>query len=173
MIFISILIVIFVASSIYFYFKAENLQLKLLGARRDCSHAQKSQKVLQEALALTAKKNEESVKYRLELLQKKLGEHENITLISPLINNYAVIFSECMKGKGKLKAVSKKCFDTYDAKLFTQFLAYLKSREKSLQRMWASDNLNGFISLIEALLYDIEANVKTQKAEKKKVVIQS
>lgn len=156
MIFSLIIVAIFIGASIYFFFRAESLQRALLIANRESSSAKKNQKVLQEALALTARKGEEFAKFRLEKVKGEDGDETMITLITPLINNYAIIYTECLKGKGHLKGITKKCLDTYDAKAFNSFVQHLKTQEKHIQRMWSSDNLNGFMSLIEALLLACE-----------------
>lgn len=156
MAFFLVIVAVFVGASIYFFFKAESLQKALLTAKRENTQAQKNYKILQEAVALTARKNEDSLKHRIEKVKEKTENHDDINLIMPLINNYAVIYSECLKGKGRLKGICKKCFDTYDTKAFNQFITFLKSKDKSLQRFWGSDNLNGYVSLVEALLVLIE-----------------
>lgn len=163
MIFSVVVILIFVCSSVYFFFRAENLQRTVNLAKRDSAKAEKATKAMQEALALTAKKNEEFAKYRIEKLKADKGDEPAIDIIMPLINNYAVIYTECLKGKGNLKKICKKCFDSYDSKGFNEFSTFIKTQDKSLQRFWASDNLNGYLSLIECLLLKMENPEDTNK----------
>lgn len=165
MIFVFVIVLVFVGASIYFFFRAESLQRALNIAKRDNSKAQKSAKALQEALALTAKKNEEFAKHRIEKIKANNSGDESISIIMPLINNYAVIYAESLKGKGRLKGICKKCFDTYDSKGFNEFCTFMKTQEKSLQRFWSSDNLNGYISLIEALLLKLESSSDTKNSK--------
>ena len=73
-------------------------------------------------------------------------------LISPLINNYSIIFKECLKGKGRLKAISQKCFENKDSAAYKKFVALIVTGDKKLKRYWGSDNLNGFLFLVDALL---------------------
>lgn len=161
MIFYFIVVAIFVGASIYFFFRAESLQRSLNKAKRDVSSAEKNHKLLQEALALTAKKNEEAFKYRLEKIKSDKEDNPAIVTIMPLVDNYAGIFIECLKGKGRLKGVAKKCFDTNHNKAFNEFMVFLNAQDKSLQRFWGSDSLSGFISLMEALILKLESEASS------------
>lgn len=162
MIFYFIVVAIFVGASIYFFFRAESLQRSLNKAKRDVSSAEKNHKVLQEALALVAKKNEESLKFRAGNIKSKQEDNEALVMIMPLIDNYAGIFIECLKGKGRLKGVSKKCFDAKHSKAFNEFIGFLSKQDKSLQRLWGNESLNGFVSLMEALVLKLELETPSQ-----------
>lgn len=115
-------------------------------------------------MALISSRHEEFSKKLLQvkLVQAKQNLNDSLVqhyeLISPLINNYDLIFRECIKGKGRLKAVVQKCFNNHDDKAFKQFVALLVTSDKRLKRYWASNNLNGFLFLVDALLnYDNES----------------
>jgi hypothetical protein len=158
MFFVSVITLVFVLTSIYFFFRAEKLQRKLITQQRDSSSTRKENKMLVETMTLVATREQEFAKERLKRLKiyAKSNELEQLLihaeLISPLINNYSIIFQECLKGKGRLKAISQKCFENQDSSAYKKFVAMLVTSNKELKRYWSSDNLNGFLFLVDALL---------------------
>jgi len=153
MIFVLSIAVLFVALSVYFYFRAEGLERALFNAKKEFSGTKKENKAYMDSMALIAKRHEDFAKHRLQKMKDCQGlAVENIEIITPLINNYAIIFRECLKGKGKLQPITKKCYESYDAEGFKKLVAYISKQDAHLKRMWSSNNLSGYISLIEALL---------------------
>lgn len=147
--------VLFVAISVYFYFRAEKLQQDLLILKREVASTQKENANLSTSMALLASSHEEFVKNRLNLLiaKKELTSAEtDIDLLKPLINNYVVIFRECLLGKGKMQHIIKKYFNNQDPEVFQEFTNKIIKTDIKLQRLWGSNNLAGFISLVETLL---------------------
>jgi hypothetical protein len=118
----------------------------------------KENKLLVESVTLVATREQEFSKAKLQRLKAyaKANNSEQLMLhtelISPLINNYSIIFRECLKGKGQLKAVSQKCFENQDSSAYKKFVALIVTSDKILKRYWSSDNLNGFLLLVDALL---------------------
>ncbi|TPH17848.1 hypothetical protein EPA86_04120 [Litorilituus lipolyticus] len=157
MFFVLSITVLFVIISAYFFLRAEKFQRIIIGQKRETSSTLKENKGLVDSMALLATKNEEFAKNRLIRLKERAQEQQNdalihyYELISPMVNNYAAIFRDCLKGKGRLQSISKKCFDNCDEKTFKEFIKLLKN-EKQTKRFWSANNLNGFISLVEALL---------------------
>jgi len=153
MFFVLFITVLFIGISIYFYFRAEGLQRTLSSAKREFSSTQKENKSYVDSMALIAKRHEDFAKHRLEKIKTNGSETvETLETITPLINNYAVIFRECLKGKGKLQTITKKCYESYDKEGFKKLVAYIAKQEAHIKRMWSSNSLSGYISLIEALL---------------------
>ncbi|MCP4989925.1 MAG: hypothetical protein GY928_28915 [Colwellia sp.] len=158
MIFILVIAAIFVAISIYFFFRAETLQRKIITQQRDSSATRKENKILVDSTTLIAMRGQEIAKARLQRLKaySEASDNEQLLthteLISPIINNYSIIFRECLKGKGRLKATSQKCFENQDSAAYKKFVALIVTADKQLKRYWSSDNLNGFLCLVEALL---------------------
>jgi hypothetical protein len=153
MIFVLSITVLFVGLSVYFYFRAEGLQRALFKAKKEFSSTQKENKYYIDSMAIIAKRNEDFVKNRLQIIkEQELLESEVIEVITPLINNYAAIFIECLKGKGKLQPITKKCYESYNKEGFKKLVVHISKQEANVKRMWASNNLSGYISLIEELL---------------------
>jgi hypothetical protein len=153
MIFVLSIAVLFSALSVYFYFRAEGLQRALSNAKKEFYSTQKENKLYMDSMALIAKRHEGFVKNRLQIIKEnEILELETIEIITPLINNYAAIFIECLKGKGKLQPIAKKCYESYGDESFNKLVAYVSKQDASIKRMWSSNNLSGYISLIEALL---------------------
>jgi hypothetical protein len=161
MYFVLAITALFIVLSIYFFFNAEKLQRKLISQQREGANTRKENKALSDHMALLSCRHEEFCK--ASLLRKASQAEKNSNeiliqhyeLISPLINNYGLIFRECLKGKGRLKSTVKKCFNNHDDKAFKKFVALLVTSDKRLKRFWSSDNLNGFLFLVDALLnYD-------------------
>jgi len=148
---------IFVAISIYFFFRAEKLQREVILAKREGNIARKENKVLIDSMALLASRYEEFARNRFqELKSRPQADEENIKQIAPLINNYSTIFTECLKGKERLKPITQKCYQLIDSNAFKEFNQYIAKRDAQIKRMWSSNSLNGFVSLVEALLVNIE-----------------
>lgn len=152
MIFVLSVLAVFVAISIYFYFRAEKLQHQIILAKSESASLRKENKALVDSMALISNRYEHFYKSRLQALDKIEEHEEMINIISPLINNYGTIFSECLKGSGRLKGITQKCYNHTDAKAFQEFIIHIDKSEQQIKRMWTSNNLNGFISLVEALL---------------------
>ncbi|HCM48276.1 MAG TPA: hypothetical protein DIS98_12485 [Colwellia sp.] len=158
MFFVVVVTVVFVIISIYFFFRAENLQRQLISQQRESLLTLKENKLLVESITLVATREQEFSKAKLQRLKVYAKESFNekialhTELISPLINNYSIIFRECLKGKGRLKLVSQKCFENQDSSAYKKFVALIVTSDKKLKRYWSSDNLNGFLFLVDALL---------------------
>jgi hypothetical protein len=158
MFFVLVITVVFVIISIYFFFRAEKLQRELINQQRESLGTRKENKLLVESITLVATREQEFSKAKLQRLKAyaKANNSEQLMLhtelISPLINNYSIIFRECLKGKGRLKAVSQKCFENQDSSAYKKFVALIVTSDKKLKRYWSSDNLNGFLLLVDALL---------------------
>lgn len=155
---VSVITLVFVLISIYFFFRSEKLQRKLITQQRDSSSIRRENKLLVDTMTLVATREQEFAKERLKRLTiyAKSNELEQLLihaeLISPLINNYSIIFQECLKGKGRLKAICQKCFENQEKSAYKKFIAMLITSNKQLKRYWSSDNLNGFLFLVDALL---------------------
>jgi len=146
---------LFVALSIYFFFRAEKLQHTLLRLKRETANTSKENTTLTKSMALIASNHEEFAKSRLQQLlanNKEQRRSDNAELIKPLINNYVIIFGECLKGKGQLQTITKKCFDNQGTNDYKEFVNKIIKNDVKIKRLWASNNLIGFISLVEALL---------------------
>ncbi len=146
---------LFIALSIYFFFRAEKLQNTLRLLKRDSTSTSKENISLSESIAAIASSHEEFAKNRLQLILTNNESHpkvDHIELIRPLISNYVTIFNECLKQKGRLHAITKKCFDSQSDDKYKEYINKIIKNDEKLQRLWASNNLIGFISLVEALL---------------------
>ena len=73
-------------------------------------------------------------------------------MIWPLVNNYAAIFRACAATKEQLKPTCQQSFESHRKGSFKDFLKFISGSEKHIRRMWSSNNLNGFMSLMEAVL---------------------
>ena len=170
MIFVLIVVAIFILVSIYFYFRAEKLQQELRAARREFSQAIKDSKAIADKMALVASRHEEFAKVRLKSVQENILANapeleKQIQFISPLVNNYGAIFTACLSSKEQLKPMSEKCFEGVSPGSFKGFVTYLKGKDVNIRKMWSSNNLNGFISLVEALLMDLNEAVEENKTK--------
>jgi hypothetical protein len=66
-----------------------------------------------------------------------------------------------------LKSISQKCFESQDKAAYKKFVALIVTSDKKLKRYWSSDNLNGFLYLVDGLftiLDDIESNTAKNNA---------
>lgn len=177
MFFVLVITAVFVGISIYFFFRTEKLQRQLITQSRENVNTRKENKVLVDSMALIAARGQDFSKARLARLIKhaqanddeKLLKHTEI--ITPLINNYSMIFRECLKGKGRLKAISQKCFENQERNAFKTFVAIIVTGDKQLKRYWSSDNLNGFLFLVDALLIIDNENTPVLSKNKKSACI--
>ncbi|MBL4823453.1 MAG: hypothetical protein JKX90_08015 [Colwellia sp.] len=145
---------LFVVISVLLFFRAEKLQHSLLVLKRETTDTLKENKTLAESMVLIASKHEQFTKNRLQQLlanNKKHKRPDTAELIQPLINNYLLIFSQCLK-KQKLQTITKKCFESQSTNDYKEFINKVIKNDVTIKRLWASNNLIGFISLVEALL---------------------
>ncbi len=157
---------LFVAISVYFYFRAEKLQRDLFILKRELSNTQKEAVALSKSMALLASSHEDFAKNRLNLLLEKTeqsSEKNEVELLKPLFSNYAIIFRECLTGKGNMQKIIKKCFSNQDSEVFNEFTCKVIKADAKFQRLWGSNNLTGFISLVESLLIKHDEIKKTAK----------
>ncbi len=168
MIFIIAIIIIFFVVIVYLYFRTEKLQLSLRKAQSADRNSRKENKALLETLMLVANTQETFVKIRLQNLKDSFVDDKTISqelvLLSPLINNYAVIFTACLKGKGQLSIMTKRCYESLDKNSYKKFIVFINQQDQKTKRMWNSNTLSGYISLTETLLQKFE-----QLPEKKKL----
>jgi hypothetical protein len=177
MYFVLAIALIFVVISVYFFFRVEKLQRKLITQKRESLTTRQENKLLVESMTLVATREQEFAKARLVRLKTYAQTNEHVQLlmhtelISPLINNYSIIFKECLKGKGRLKAVCQKCFENQDSSAYKKFVALIVTSNKQLKRYWSSDNLNGFLFLVDALLTFEEINTNVSTTDKKNICV--
>ncbi len=80
-------------------------------------------------------------------------------------------FRECLKGKGRLKMISQKCFENQDSSAYKKFVALIVTSDRQLKRYWSSNNLNGFLFLVDALLTLEDDHVSLSSKNKKNTCI--
>lgn len=165
MVFVLIVTAIFVAVSIYFFFRAEKLEAQLKSTRREFSQSKKSTKAMTDTVAVIASKHEEFLKFRLKTLQKNIEDESELKFVIPLINNYGHIFRACLTTKNQLKPTAEKCFESVSPGSFKGFVTYISSKDVHIRKMWADNNLSGFMSLVEALLVEVSEKAKQNVPE--------
>jgi len=150
-------VALFVAISIYLYFRVENLQRDLKVAQKESHHARKESQQLIESLVAIASKYQEFAQQRLKQMTGAAQNEEHkellvsLTIITPLINNYAYIFRECLKN-GKLHKTVKACYERATNSSYQEFEIFIKRQDAALKKMWLNNHLTGYVALIEALL---------------------
>lgn len=153
MIFVLAVIAMFVAVSIYFFFKAENLQRELILMKRDISSTKKDNKAYIDLMAIIAQRYEDISKQRFVELRELLNEEaEMLNIIAPMINSYATIFNDSVRAKGKLQSSVEKVYEGAQKGSYKAFSNFINQSDKNIKRAWSSNNINGFIVMIEAFL---------------------
>jgi hypothetical protein len=159
MIFVLGVMALFIVISIYFFFRAEKLQRDLIIIKRETSNTRKENKALAEAMFLIANNYEAFSQNRLRVLKEHDNDEEAkyaLETMTPLIEQYGTIFSECLKGRGQLKKATQRCYSSIDAEAYKKFTLFVNNGDAKIKRLWAADNLKGFMSLVEALLIEHE-----------------
>ena len=173
MFFAFIVIAIFVAVSVYFYFRSERLLQDLVKQKRDTALTRKNHKQLLDTVASIANKQQEFFTFRynkaVEAAEKKSPSIlSDLKRMSPLVNNYAAVFNACAVAKDQLKPSAQTYFENHKPGSYKDFLTFISGREKHVARMWASNNLTGFMSVMESLLTEQQqalAKIKPVKKE--------
>ncbi len=163
MIAVLLITALFIFISIYFFFRAEKLQHTIITLKRDTAKAQKENQILSKSMALMANNTEEFAKNRLHILlneAQKQDVADELALLKVLIDNYALIFKECLMKKGKLHSITQKCFSYQEGELYKAFVDKIIKKDSKIKRLWSSNNFIGFISLTEALLVKYEGSVQ-------------
>ena len=128
----------------------------------------KESKVLVDSMAMIAKKNEDFAKHRIQKIREASGEDTELFIyLFPLISNYSVIFTECAKANGLLHSMTKKCFDSFEPGSYGKFKAFVSKQSVEIKRMWNSNNLNGFMTFVEALLLEQERRIVLERDKRK------
>jgi len=156
MLFSLLIIIVFVVISIYYYFNAEKLQYQLLVVKKEAALIKKESKSMTDSFAAIAKNNEEFVNFRFDKILETQKTNEVIELLKPLINNYSTIFRESIRSKGQTHKVAHKCCESYNGGSYKRLTVYIDKQDAHLKRLWKSNNLNGFMSFIEAILIQLE-----------------
>lgn len=158
MIFSLFIIIVFVALSVYFYFKAEKLNRQIFLAKKEVALAKKESKVMIDAFAVVAKQNEELIKYRFEQFKNNFPESEISTLLYPLVANYSSIFLDSAKGSGRMHSMVKKCCESYQEGSYKRFTFMISKQELHIKKMWKGNHIRGFMSFMDAILIVAEKN---------------
>ncbi len=159
MVFSLVIIGIFVAVSIYFYFRAESLYRQLLLVKKETTQVKKESKQMVDSIAVIAKKNEDFVRARYQRIKDLVSDQAELELLLPLINNYSMIFRESLRGKGQLHKIVKKCCDSYQQGHYKQLTTHIAKQDVKIKRAWGGNNFNGFVSFIEATLIEHETKL--------------
>ncbi len=154
--FLLAVLAVFIGVSIYFYFRAEALQQQLVAAKRDATNAKKESKILFESVAVIARKNEEIVKNRAKLLQENEHAEKFLEVLHPFINNYSVIYTEAIRGKGQLHKITQKCFESYQKGSYRKFTGIIGAMKPHINRAWSGNNIGALVTFTEAIFYDME-----------------
>lgn len=169
MIFVVSVIVVFIAISVYFFFRAESLQRELLAIKREVKTTKKENKSLVDSTVLMMSRNDEFAKNRLQALKEKHSDNDEVLLklelITPLINNYNNIASELVQGKGVLSKIVNKCYVGGDVNGYKDFTLFINREGDAIKRLWTSNDFKGFLSLVEMLLLAQE-QMKDKQAKK-------
>lgn len=150
--------------SIYYYFRSERLLHELIAKKRESAQALKDNKQMLDTFAMLATKQEEFYLSRYSGLKKAAEKKaplvaKEMTVLWPMINNYAAIYRGCAMSKEPLQGKVKACYENFSPGAFEDFKRLLGSKQKPIKNMWASNNLIGFVSLVEALLMDSQAGI--------------
>lgn len=159
MIAVLLITVLFILISVYFFFRAEKLQRALILLKRDTAKTLEDNQVLFKSMMLMAGNTEKFAKNRMQLLLNKTKDQttlDELALIKPFIDCYALIFKECLMSKGKLHAITKKCLSNSEEDIYKDFFNQIIKKDAKIQRLWNSNNFIGFISMTEALLVKFE-----------------
>lgn len=173
MFFALVVIAIFVAVSVYFYFRTENLQHDLVQQKRDTAQTRKDHKQLVETVTSIGSKQQEFFIFRYNKLIEEAQLKSptilsDLNRIAPLVNNYATIFHACVGDKEQLKPTAQSCFEKHKRGAYKDFLTYISGLDKHIARMWTSNNLIGFMSMVESLLTEHQQALAKIKLVKKK-----
>lgn len=158
MYFILAVTILFIGLSIYFFFRAEKFQHNLITVKRDNSNTNKENSKLLNSIAFISVQNEEFAKHRLGMIKAQAEKSQNVSvltyveLITPFIHNYDGVFQECLKSKGQYHANIKKCYENANGASFKEFEQLITQGETHFSRFWVSNDLQGYCSLVEALL---------------------
>ncbi len=163
MIAVLLITALFVFISIYFFLRAEKLQHSILLLKRETAKAQKENQILSKSMGLMAGNTEDFAKSRLKLLLNKKKDQktsDELALIKILIDNYSIIFKECLMKKGKLHTITRKYCSAQGSEAYKEFFDKIIKNNSKIQRLWNSNNLIGFVCLVEALLVQYEEQLQ-------------
>lgn len=171
MIFVVALIAIFVGVSIYFFFRAEALQRQVINAKREQKQIQKENKAFLDSIAIMNIQHENFANNRLSKLKERYSTNKVLSYeldsISPLIHNYALITKACFTNNGQLAVAVEKCYNGAEGENYRAFTTFIASQNKEIQRMWGSNQLKGYLALVESLLIKFESSANNEQLKKR------
>lgn len=159
MIAVLLITALFVFISVYFFFRSEKLQRSIVLLKRETAKSVKENQILSKSMSLMAGNTEEFAKKRLQASLNKHQEQEilkELNLIKPFIDNYSLIFKECLMKKEKLHSITKKCLSHQEGDIYKDFFDKIIKKDSKILRLWNHNNFIGFITLAEALLMKYE-----------------
>lgn len=156
MLFSLAIIVVFVVVSVYYYFRSEKLYAELKAVKKEASVIKKESKMMVDAFAVIAKKNEDFINFRFQALQEQSKDNESIVLLTPLVSNYATIFRESIRAKGEMHKIAQKCCESYQSGSFKRLSTYIATQDAHIKRAWSSNNIKGFVTFMEGMIIQLE-----------------
>lgn len=166
MIVLLLITVLFILISVYFFFRAEKLQRNLSVLNRETAKVQKENASLSKSIAFIGGNSEEFVKNRLQLLLDRNQSQQTVSqlsLIKPIINNYAFIFKACLMKRNTMQSTIKECFSTSEEQIYNNFISLIINQDTNLLRLWNSNNFMSYISLVETILIKFEKEDQNDK----------
>jgi len=169
MIVISAIITFILGICIYMFYRAESLQKQVSLFQREIKSTNIDNQNLIDTIAIITLKNEEIANKRLQSITEKNTElSDMVVIVTPFIKNYSLIIRETIKGNGQLTPVVKKLYDGVDKNAYKEFVNYINQQEASVRRLWSSNNMPGYISLVDTLFVLLEElTIKTDPENKK------
>lgn len=167
MIFLISILVIFLIASVYFFFRAESLQKRLLIEKKKTKQAEKDNQGFVDTMLMSSSKYQDFAVYRVKTIQdsanklsqmpEKLADDLNVSKL--FFENYGKIFIDAMTGKTGPKRSCQESLIQVNKETYRLFIEMTNRQDKTIRRMWNSDNLAGFVSFSEALLLNLEKQV--------------
>ncbi|SEL31084.1 hypothetical protein SAMN05216262_1098 [Colwellia chukchiensis] len=153
MIFVLIVIAIFVAVSIYFFVQAERLQRKLILQQRELKGVKKENSYYIEFMAVIAQRYEDAAKKRFVAMREhSTTPAQELEIMAPLFNNYATIINASIRDKGKVQPSVAQVYEGFQAGSYKTLTNYIARSNDAIIKAWGSNDINGFINLIELLI---------------------
>jgi hypothetical protein len=94
--------------------------------------------VLVSSVSSILSNNEAFVQNRLHALKE--NEHDEevryvLKIFTPTIEHYKTILNECLKGYGRLKKITQKCYSGEDTDAYKNFILYINKPNEKIKRL--------------------------------------
>jgi hypothetical protein len=148
----------------YYYFQTVSLSRQLLLHKKELNQLNKIHAEL-------FNRSEQMIQIQERIYQRKLrqlkqtGYEQDYELkaLEPLINHFAFIAKEYLKGKGELIELVKNFYEQNEPGSHRKIINTINERDTDIRQAWQQNNIAGLIYVIDTIIISKPVKVEQEK----------